>query len=216
VTMLDSSPVLIHHHQPPPQPAPPRRGLKRSASTASLPTPPRTASDKKRVRRELRVSDSDDEEEDTFAEPVARVLFNPKGPSTEPKAPRGAVEENPFWVVPNEEKTEQPRAELLKRASSIGSAPASPPPSRTNQVPPRLATPPLSTKPLRRAETPKTPVQTKREEAETPAEDSGKLPLLVDSPNNPFVTGSDPCTPKAKPREATPELDEKPTVTYVL
>ena len=211
--MLDSSPVLIHHQPPPP--APSRRSLKRSASTASLPTPPHTANDKKRVRRELRASDSD-EEDDTFVEPVARVLFKPKGSSTVPKTSGKAVEENPFWVAPEEGETEEPRATLLKRTSSIGSAPASPPPSRTNQVPPRLTTPPPSTKPVRRAETPKTPGQTKREEAKTPAADSGKLPVFVDSPNNPFVTRSDPSTPKPKPREVTPVLEEKPTVTYVL
>jgi hypothetical protein len=212
--MLDSSPVLIHHQPPPP--APPRRGLKRSASTASLPTPPRTASDKKRARRDLQASDSDDGEDDTFAEPVARVLFKPKGSSTAPKTSEKAVEENPFWVSPEEEETEEPRATSLKRTSSIGGAPASPPPSRTDQVPPRLATPPLSTKPAHRAKTPKTPMQTKLEETKTPAEDSGKLPILEDSPNNPFVTSSDPSTPKANPREVTPVLEEKPTVTYVL
>ena len=212
--MLDSSPVLISH-QPPPPPAPPRRGLKRSASTASLPTPPRTASDKKRARRELQVSDSD-EDDDTFAEPVARVLFKPKAAPTVPKTSGKAVEENPFWVAPEEEETEEPRTTLLKRTSSRGSAPASPPPSRAIQVPPRLTTPPPSTKPVRRVETPKTPVQTKREEAKTPAEDSGKFPVLVDSPNNPFVSCSDPSTPKPKPREVTPVYEEKPTVTYVL
>ena len=209
--MLDSSPVLIH----PPPLASPRRGLKRSASTASLPTPPRTASDKKRVRRELPASDSD-EEDDTFAEPVARVLFKAKGSLTVPKTSGKAVEENPFYVAPEEEETEEPRTTSLKRMSSIGSEPASPPLSRTNQVLPRLTTPPPSTKPVRRAETPKTPVQTKREEAKTPAEDSGKLLVLVDSPDNPFVTRSDPSTPKPKPREVTPVLEEKPTVTYVL
>ena len=212
--MLDSSPVLIPH-QPPSPPAPPRRGLKRSASTASLPTPPRTASDKKRVRRELRALDSDDEV-DQFAEPVARVLFKPKGSSTAPKTSEKAVEENPFWVAPGEEESKEPRAAAVKRTLSIGSAPASPPPSRTNQVTPRLTTPPPSTKPARRAETPKTPVQTKRDEAKSPVAESAKLPVLVDSPNNPFVTHSDPSTPKAKPREVTPVLEEKPTVTYVL
>ena len=211
--MLDSSPVLIPSHPPPP--APPCRGLKRSASTASLPTPPRTASDKKRARREPLASDSDDED-DTFTEPVARVLFKPKGPSTAPKTSVKAVEEIPFWVASEEEEAEEPRATALKRTSSIGSAPASPPPSRTNQIPPRLTTPPPSTKPVCRAETPKTPVQTKPEEAKTPAEDSGKFPVLVDSPNNLFVTRSGPSTPKANPREVLPALEEKPTVTYVL
>jgi len=210
--MLDSSPVLIHH---PPPPAPPRRGLKRSASTASLPTPPRTASDKKRVRREPRVSESDDED-DTLTESVARVLFKSKAPSTAPKTSGKVVEENPFWVASEEEETEEPRAPALKRTSRIGSAPASPPPSRTNQVPPRLTTPPPSVKPVCRVETPKTPVQTKLQEAKTSAEDSGELPVLEDSPNNPFITHSDPSTPKAKPREVTPLLEEKPTVTYVL
>lgn len=212
--MLDSSPVIIHHHPPPPPP-PPRRGLKRSASTASLPTPPRTASDKKRAKREPQVSDSDDED-DTFPEPVARVLFKPKGSSTVTKTSAKVLEEIPLWVASEEEEAEEPLATVLKRTSSIGSAPASPPPSRTNQVPPRLTTPPLSTKPVCRAETPKTLVQTKPEIAKTPAEDSGKFPVLVDSPNNLFVTRSGPSTPKAKLREATPVLEEKPTVTYVL
>jgi len=211
--MLDSSPVHIHHPVPP-LPAP-SRGLKRSASIASLPTPPRTVSDKKRPRREPLASDSD-ESDDTFTEPIARTLFKPKGSSTAPKTSEKVVEENPFWNAPEEEEKEETRTTLLKRTSSIGSAPASPPPSRTNQVPLRLTTPPPSTKPVRRAETPKTPVQTKVEEAKPPAEDSGKLPVLVDSPNNPFVTHSGPSTPKAKPREVTPVLEEKPTVTYVL
>ena len=212
--MLDSSPVLIHHHPPPP-PVPPRRSLKRSASTASLPTPPRTASDKKRARREPQVSDSDDED-DTLLEPVARVLFKPKGPSTVSKPSVKALEEIPLWVASEEEETEAPLATVLKRTTSIGSAPASPPPSRTNQVPPRLTTPPLSTKPVCTVETPKTPVQTKLEKPKIPAEDSGKFPVLVDSPNNLFVTHSGPSTPKAKLREVTPVLEEKPTVTYVL
>jgi len=204
--MLDSSPVLIHHQVPPS--APPRRGLKRSASKASLPTPPRA---KKRVRREPRASDSNEEEE-TFVAPVARVLFKPKGSSTVSSTSR---EENPLWVAPEEEETEEPRTRLLMQALSVEGAPASPPPSRTNQVPPRLTTPPPSTKPVRKVETPKTLVQTKREEAKAPAEDSGKLAALVESPNNPFVTRSESITPKAKPRKVTPVL-EMPTVTYVL
>ena len=208
--MLDSSPVLIHH--PPPPPALPRRSLKRSASTASLPTPPRTASDKKRARREPQLSDSDDEH-DKSPEPVARVLFKPKDSSTAPKTLGNVVEENTFS---EEEEPEEPRATVLKRTSSIGSAPASPPPSRTNQVPPRLTTPPPSTKPVCRAETPKTPVQTTLQEAKAPVEDSIKFFVLEDSPNNPFAAHSDPSTPKAKSREVTPLLEEKPTVTYVL
>ena len=148
-----------------------RRGLKRSASRASLDSPCRAYGDTKRAKLQ-RYASSSDEEDNTFGPPRP---FNPEGSS---------------------------RTDRL--------------PSRTDRLPSRHLRHPPHTRRIRGLKAPKTPVQTKADEAMTPAEDSGGSPVLVDSPNNPFVSSSDPSAPKPKPREVTPVYEEKPTVTYVL
>jgi hypothetical protein len=219
--ILDSSPVILQTAKPAPAPAP-RRSLKRTASAASLPTPPRTRSDKKRLRRD--VSDEEEEEEQHFSsddeaqeQPLARVLFEPKsvtrsaGKAKKPEKPKKSAEDL-FWLglgAEEERTSEPPKAKKKKKApSTIVSAPVSPPPSRRNQVGPRFQTPTPA-----HAHTPSTSSSGAGRPVVLREDDNGPI---RDTPNNLFLVDSKKAHPKQPPAKDPDSYEEAPTVTYVL
>jgi hypothetical protein len=212
--VLDSSPVILN---PLPRPPAPRRSLKRTASLASLPTPPRTVHNKKRARKDI--SDEEKEElEDSSsagespAKPLARVLFKPKSVAKKAAVAAKIVEEqeveDPFLQGALIEKP-SPKGKKAKTPSTIGSAPVSPPPSRSKQVGPRFQTPP----PL-------------EERSLTTAVSSGDGPAVElaededgpvrDSPNNLFLLSSKSAHSPLPVSDEPAEFEEPPTISYVL
>jgi len=208
--VLDSSPVIL---DPLPRPPAPRRSLKRTASLASLPTPPRTVSNKKRARKNI----SDEEEESSSAgesprKPLARVLFQPKGVADKAAAVAKMAKEKEaediFWQGTLVEKP-SPKEKKAKASSTIGSAPVSPPPSRSKQVGPRFQTPPPSKGQA---------LGTAVSNVDSPAvvlENEGDGPIR-DSPNNLFLVGSKAAYSPPPAADDPAEYEEPPTVTYVL
>ena len=206
--MLDSSPIVL----------PPARPLKRSASTASLPTPPRTLDKKKSLARSAHDSDtesnysqneSDEEEEED------RIVLGRKKRRTN-KGLKGLQEdddENAFWAArskstrkreststadPTEERNDSPTS-LLERRMQMQVSPISPPPSKRRQA---NTEPPI---------TPESASSSSRMLTR-----SGARSARRDSPQNPFLDDS-PLSVAGSPTPRTPiSLEEKPYVTYVL
>lgn len=200
--MLDSSPVAL----------PPSRPLKRSASTASLPTPPRTL-DKKKTRARSRhsaqdtdsesnysQSDSDGEKEDDrvrFGRKKRRTAITLKGHDEE-------EHENDFWMGRSAGKKQQDTAADDSDASPAllrykVKAPVSPPPSRRQTTAP---------------EPPVTPQSAGSSRILTRA---AKRQLLVrDSPENPFLDLSPPSMASSPTPRRPIQHEEKPRMTYVL
>jgi hypothetical protein len=194
-----------------PQPIPQRSSLKRSASTASLPTPPRSVI-KRTTRRRAgsRASDyvttSDEEEEDcqvyTGGKMKAALLFDDAGENTNPHGLPGCDSENPFWAPPQKSLASLncDAMEIVRRspspcrASSTNIPPLSPPPSRRH---------------TRHNIAPPTPRHSPNEN-----DDCSLNGPVRDSPNNPFLVSA----PSASSFNPTPPQDfsEKPTITYVL
>ncbi|KAF8526530.1 hypothetical protein BU17DRAFT_62024 [Hysterangium stoloniferum] len=179
--MLDSSPL----------PAPPPRKLKRTASVASLPSPPPSVQPpKKRANSQKFDSDADSESEGDDAEDeeegavVGRKLLFPTGPST--SSLRAGTDDDPFSATSSRSSKDT--------SSSRPDAPASPRSKHKVSGPTR---------------SPRTPPPVERRGRCLPAE----LPTL-DEDENPFIGGSLP-----KPRRAArPPVDitERPTLTYVF
>lgn len=213
--VLDSSPVLLNNA--PRQPAP-RRSLKRTASLASLPTPPRSAHNKKRARKDISDQEEEELEEDSSsagestAKPLARILFKPKSVARKTKIPvkknKEEAVEDLFWEgALTTEKS--PKVKKVKAPSTIGSAPVSPPPSRSNQVGPRFQTPPpLKDRPASAAvSSGDGPVVVVQEDDDGP---------LRDSPNNLFLVTSKAAHSPIPVAEEPEEFEEPATVSYVL
>ncbi|KDQ60462.1 hypothetical protein JAAARDRAFT_68001 [Jaapia argillacea MUCL 33604] len=223
--VLDSSPVPI----PPARPS-----LKRSASVASLPTPPRTTH-KKRGRSKAStvfessedekkgdVSDDDEEEGGILLDrhkkrrtldSIAAVLSGVEEGDED--------DEDAFWMGTSPAK-KRTQAQARDRRGKAGSsrlrgkstsekqervvAPVSPPPSR-RQV--RATTPPPP------------PVTPPRRPRAGPSRTTKKvLPMPVrDSPNNPFLDDSPASVPASSPEPHTPtptQYEEKERITYVF
>lgn len=231
--MLDSSPL-----------APPasKNPLKRSASTASLPTPPRTRR-KPRVRHGHRTdSDSDaaggnSSDEDTLRLP--ENLHKKRRISAIPEV----EEEDEFWMGTDRSKTlsteassstkdrhdESPLSSpipILSRrkqaATSLGYAPVSPPPSRrvTRTVPSKVSDTPVLTSVTEspHIDTPSTASPPVTPDNKRKSKSRFK-PSLMDSPDNPFVdsgAGSDGDEQDSPDFELRTPPAERPTLTYVL
>ncbi|KIM24187.1 hypothetical protein M408DRAFT_331936 [Serendipita vermifera MAFF 305830] len=212
--VLDSSPVIL---DPVPRSPAPRRSLKRTASVASLPTPPRSARSKKRARKDISDEEKEELEDSSSAgesstKPLARVLFKPKGVASKTKVPAKRTDEETaedvFWDGPLLTK-ESPKAKKTKAPSTIGSAPVSPPHSSSKQVGPRFQTPPpLKDRPASRA-----------------VSSGGGPPLVVpededgplrDSPNNLFLVSSKAAHSPVPVADEAEEFEEPPTVSYVF
>ncbi|KAG5641556.1 hypothetical protein DXG03_004783 [Asterophora parasitica] len=231
--MLDSSPVAL-------PPLPSARPLKRSASTVSLPTPPRTKH-KRKGRAHTREYDTDTDSDGDNAsdrdgsdgEERARKQSHKKRRTGTGKD--ADAEEEAFWLSEsdgdapdvedgNTSKSKAPPALIYRRrlaatasTSSIGSAPASPPPSNrkattTTQTKVALSFAPVLTPP------PRTPEPNTRD-----TKLRGIFPMR-DSPNNPFLVSPEAAvadsasptpSPNAEPHTPT-ALQERPTVTYVF
>jgi hypothetical protein len=193
-TMLDSSPVSLP------------RPLKRSASVASLPTPPRTHHKRKRGgSKHSRASDEDltatDDDDDE-------------------KLIKEAEDEESFWLATNPASTtvknapppllyRRLQAQSQSQTQLHGVPPVSPPPS--HRKPPLKATVVPRTPTLKSASTVSPPA--------TPSRCNGASSISRDSPDNPFL---------ASPLGAQDEVlvndsdsvpssqEEKPTMAFVL
>jgi hypothetical protein len=212
--VLDSSPVALN---PLPRPPAPRRSLKRTASLASLPTPPRTVHNKKRARKDISEDEEEELEDSSSAgessrKPLARVLFKPKGVANKAAVAAKVLKEQEtedlFWQGALIGKR-SPKGKKGKAPSTIGSAPVSPPPSRSKQVGPRFQTPP----PLEERS-----LNTAASSADGPAVvlENGDDGPVRDSPNNLFLLSSKVAhSPLPVPDEPA-EYEEPPTISYVL
>jgi hypothetical protein len=205
--ILDSSPV--------PSPRP----LKRSASIASLPTPPRTHHKRTRSRGSAAEADSDTEEGSSEEGGLddGRLSLGSKKRRIAPKRSGQEIEEeeNEFWRSGGKSTSGGRKARSHSPSTSVSparvlyriahKAPVSPPPSRRQT---RVHTPP--------------PVTPKARTSRVGASRVRDLfDPVRDTPNNPFIAGS-PLSPEAasseEPHTPSPrvEVPEKPTVTYVL
>ncbi|KAG6819783.1 hypothetical protein H0H93_008698 [Arthromyces matolae] len=203
--MLDSSPVAM---------PPVSRPLKRSASVASLPTPPRTYHKRKHAARSLRASDYETDCDDSSAS-EAETTERRRSKKQRTKSSQGEdAEEQAFWMSKSDGdlpptmaptpavNTKLPSGLVYRRrlaasasTSSVGSAPMSPPPS--NRKPAVVAAP------------------------VTPERRSKRLRPMRDSPNNPFLVSpatvvEDSASPTPSLSPHTPRQQERPTVTYVF
>ena len=239
--VLDSSPLRAEYTnrdtQQDAQAHKPSRPLKRSASTASLLTPPQTVVRKGRYahsRSRGSVHGSEDEEDEVsdYGPGVSgtrrRLDFGRKRRRTERldavlATLDGEDPENPFWEggkVPGKEGTNRTEGERkgktvartlsppLEDIGFRGRAPVSPPPSRRQ----------TSIHQRSRSEvapsTPKSKGKARGGHSDTELMEDEPL---RDSPNNPFLDDS-PMSVTAEPVEPRTPTDrsEKPTLQYVL
>ncbi|KAI5121438.1 hypothetical protein M0805_006199 [Coniferiporia weirii] len=226
--VLDSSPAPIDGSV---RASSPKRSLKRSASTASLLTPPRTinrAGKKagRRTKSRSRVSERETDHEATDSDTEIgtgggrRLDFGHKKRRLGDLDERlealiesidGEDSENPFWVGPS--KTAEPADEERKgeRARSAspplvhfrGKAPVSPPPSHRQKPAVADVVDVVEQPPL-----PSTPKGKQRKEY-SPVRDSPNNPFLDD--DSPVSIAGDPVEPRTPTAQA-----EKPTIAYVF
>lgn len=198
--VLDSSPVHIPH---------PPRPLKRSASTASLPTPPRTHHKKRTTR-----THSSDEEDESDDHNHARPISKKPRTSAIAESPEGEDEEA-FWLggsskpgprTPTHSPSPPPPALLNYRNRKQNHSLASPPPSTSRNQHQQFVTPPR--------------LERLAVGEDDGGSDGGRRMPVRDSPNNPFLANGSPGTPTPMPVNKNKEVDEKdgerPTLTYVL
>jgi len=202
-TILDSSPVAL----PPVRPRP----LKRSASTASLPTPPRTLH-KKKSRSRSRHSSQDTDSESNYSQSDSdeehqedRVVSGRKKRRTSMTLRSNDEEEdeNEFWTGRRKEARDSDDdaspALLQYRVKAL----VSPPPSlrQTTSAP----------------EPPVTPESAGSSSSRTTRlTRAARRQALRDSPENPFLDDSPPSA-AGSPAPRTPtQHEEKPLVTYVF
>ncbi|KAJ7745751.1 hypothetical protein B0H16DRAFT_1558094 [Mycena metata] len=204
--MLDSSPVSL-----PPVPRP----LKRSASVASLPTPPRTHHKRKRAGSKHSSRAPSDEELSATDDDNDEQLI------------KEAEDEESFWLATNPASTTAAKnnaPSLLYRrlqaqaegsqTQTQGVPPVSPPPSHRK--------PPVKTTLIPRTPTPKSPSTVSPPStppASTRRTGNGVPTLLRDSPDNPFL--SSPLGPQDEVivNDSDAVLgpqEEKPTMAFVF
>jgi len=200
--ILDSSPVAL----PPIRPRP----LKRSASTASLPTPPRTL-DKKKSRSRSRHSAQDTDSESNYSQSDSdgeqqedKVVSGRKKRRTS-MALRGNDEEedeNEFWTgrrgKARDTDDDASPALLQYRVKAL----VSPPPSlrQTTSAP----------------EPPVTPESAGSSSSRTTRLRAARRQALRDSPENPFLDDSPPSAAGSPVPRTPTKHEEKPLVTYVF
>ncbi|KAG6867216.1 hypothetical protein C0993_005592 [Termitomyces sp. T159_Od127] len=187
------------------------RPLKRSASVASLPTPPRTHHKRKHATRSVAGDDSDTDLDDTASETESEKPHNKNKKQRTSSTKSADAEEDAFWLSKSDGDAPAtaaapikhlPRGLVYRRlapatsTSSVGSAPVSPPPSNRKPV---AVSPPATPEP-------------QRPKRNIPVRDSPNNPFLV-SPAS-IVEDSTSPTPSLSPH--TPKYQEQPTVTYVF
>ncbi|KAG6895425.1 hypothetical protein C0992_001286 [Termitomyces sp. T32_za158] len=186
------------------------RPLKRSASVASLPTPPRTHHKRKHAARNLRGDDSDTDLDDAASEAEPEKPYNKNKKQRTSSTKSADAEEDAFWLSKSDGDAPATVAAPIKHVpsglvyrrlapaastSSVGSAPVSPPPSNRKPVVVAPVTP-----------------EYQRPKRSIPVRDSPNNPFLV-SPASVVEDSASP-TPSLSPH--TPQYQEKPTVTYVF
>ncbi|KAJ3966452.1 hypothetical protein EV361DRAFT_935146 [Lentinula raphanica] len=218
--------------------SPSARPLKRSASAASLPTPPRTnRRNKNRKLRSLKEAEeeqgatSSDEEgvqnEAKFKRRrITRVLeeddeetFWMAGSSTLQKgSQKGKTKEDPN-ATESDSDSDTTTSFLSRRgqkSSTVGSAPVSPPPSHRRIPAAKIASVAPSVKLLPVVEENSNSVGSSP--PTTPQ--SSKMSALRDSPNNPFLASplelGNAASTSSTPKMSLGPLEEKPEITYVL
>ena len=224
--ILDSSPLRPGASEASRSGGPPKRkSLKRSASTASLLTPPRTVRRKDRYSRaksrsKSRTSDrgadvdteseGDDDDDEDEHQPVGRLNLGRKRQRTDrlekvAAALTGEDAENPFWDGATKEKRGVTDAEVEDEDEE----------EHTDRE--RSPTPPLVR--FKKNKAPVSPPPSRRRKTVTVAEPTtpkSKIRPVRDSPNNPFLDDS----PSSVVDDASPktpkEHEEKPEITYVL
>ncbi|CAG8704261.1 16695_t:CDS:2, partial [Acaulospora colombiana] len=226
--VLDPSPVILQH-----APVAPRRPLKRTASIASLPTPPRSGDTKKRQRKEV-PSGEDVEEgsESSLSEyeerPISKLVFKSKT-KTKGKTVTTTVTktivvdleaekaaEDLFWLGGSADKkeggpsTELKDKEKRKASSTTGSLPPSPPLSPVKETRSKVQIPRPALK--------RTATASSSDGELLPNPDGDEDGPIRDSPRNVFLVkkkGEDPPKP-TQDEDEEEELEEAPTVSYVF
>jgi hypothetical protein len=224
--ILDSSPVAI----------PPVRPLKRSASLASLPTPPRTYHKRSLSRSHSHAQDTDsdssegdgDEGEQSGADDGRLVLGSKKRrTSLQKNGQEIEEEENEFWMN-NKAGTNASSKNNNKIASSKSqtttprspSSSVSPAPLLYRLTHRALVSPPPSRRQSQSQSRHISPPVTPKRQASSRTKGSDPI---RDSPNNPFLVDTPlPVSPSdilklESPHTPSPmDFMEKPTITYVL
>ena len=219
---MDSSPVAL-----PPIPRP----LKRSASTASLPTPPRTHRKCARGKSKGSCDSGSDDSEDVVLASDDEVLGERHKKRRMGEAKR--LDEDAFWLgdpaagLEAEAKNQQQSGSKSGTTVTAGPSQATPLLYRRRQ--PQVDVAPVSPPPSHRrpaVATPKAFVTRKPatdSPPETPKTRSSIRRALRDSPDNPFLATPEKLvedTPSSSDSSANPSphgpLHEKPTIAYVL
>jgi len=209
------------------------RPLKRSASAALLPTPPRT--NRRRKNGKLRslmaanedqrgTTSSDEEEEET-----GEGKYKKRRISSAPE--ENDDDEEAFWMAgasssqkdkdkdsstvdtdSDSETTTSFLSRRVQKSSTMGSAPVSPPPSHRRLPGAKIvSTPVLKLLPV----VEENPSPSGTSPPETPK--SSKTSALKDSPNNPFLASPlDLDDADVSPRTPNDTVKERPTITYVF
>ncbi|EPQ50419.1 hypothetical protein GLOTRDRAFT_141515 [Gloeophyllum trabeum ATCC 11539] len=229
--VLDSSPIPI-----PPAPEARPNPLKRSASTASLPTPPRTVHKRRgrghapvtRRRRPAGHSTAEETDDERRDELSHRRQKRRKLETIEETKETVEEDEDAFWMGPSSSKAEvrkekvvvEKRTRLVVVASpSTSSKPRTRSESPSKHVVLDRIKAPVSPPPSRRQPAlPVTPPRTTRSATrQALLEASGGV--ARDSPENPFLDTPESlvgASPGPRTPSPTGDLDEKPTITYVF
>ncbi|KAH7104833.1 hypothetical protein BKA62DRAFT_690799 [Auriculariales sp. MPI-PUGE-AT-0066] len=190
-----------------PQPAPPatvRRPLKRTASTASLPTPSYTRERRKKQRRSS--SDTDDEQESPT---TAKVSAKGTAASSSNRQAVGTSSDSSDGEMSTILKVKAERLGLVKATTVTKTKTV----TVTVQAP---LSPPRSTRSTTRRASAKVEIPTTPPPRRSPrSKPKSTLLATRDSPNNPFLV-SDKNPVKRLPRMTSVEREEKPTMTYVF
>ncbi|KAA1473538.1 hypothetical protein DENSPDRAFT_851682 [Dentipellis sp. KUC8613] len=226
--ILDSSPIRA----PPPTTTSTSNPLKRSASTASLPTPPRTIKKRSRSRGSVFEDSSDDDDHALPALSSDREDGPDPAPQAASSSKRRKIDdlvaelssedrEEAFWLDGASSSTAaaQPKSNTFQRRRIPGAEKVHPRPASSRRVSASRTRPfSLLTPPTTRHRPPVTPPRRTRAGASTPSRKaSGKVAPVRDSPNNPFLADSPASLPSSPLEPRTPtHREEKPTLTYVF
>ena len=215
-TMLDSSPVAL-----PPIPRP----LKRSASVASLPTPPRTRHKKKSTRSSaVYDTDTDLQSSESEGDNNDGEVGNKRHKKRRTSAKGAADEEEAFWMDSGSKAKSDTEVDSKSQATSTSSKslPEAPPLLyRRGTAGAALVSPPPSNRKTLVSPSPTSPTRTPRSSTLAPSSPPVTPRPLRDSPNNPFLVSSSEESGIGNSADSSPSQPrtpkkERPTVTYVL